>query len=117
MEENDVIREYVAGGPKQYALRFWSDREKKEKFLIKVRGFSIKHAASQDLNFESMRRLVHAMVQDGDKEKDPVILKFPQIVRNSDRSVTTKISQKVYYPVYNKRLLLPNFSTLPFGYC
>ena len=116
MAEDERILEFVSGGPKQYGIKYFSEQEQKEKTIVKVRGFSLKHKASKDLNFDSMKRLVQSMVKKtGDNT--PVTLTFPQIVRDSDKNVKTKIAQKVYAPVYNKRVYLSDYGTLPYGFC
>jgi len=40
------ITEFVSGGPKHYAHKVWSSNDQQEKISIKVKGFSINHAAA-----------------------------------------------------------------------
>lgn len=83
--------------------------------VMKIRGISLDSDAERILNFESMKRLVLALVNQQDMD-DFVIVKFLQIVRTKDHRVISRVTSKRYKPVFNKRRLLENFDSLPFGY-
>jgi len=106
--------ELIAAGPKQYAYRVRT-AEGKEEIVLKLRGFSLSYNNGQKLHLAEMRRMVTAMVKQTDNNQS-VTLIYPTIVRNPDRSIVTKTATKVYRPVYSKRRILPDFSTLPYGY-
>lgn len=108
------ITEFVSGGPKHYAYKVWSTKEKKEKVSMKVKGFRITQDISAELNFETLRQKVHAFVKDQDRQE--TIIRIQRIERNAERQVVTVIRKKVYRVTYDKRVILPDFSTLPYGF-
>ncbi len=70
--------------------------------------------SEKHLNFDGMVNIVHNYVLDGKKDSCTVVQR--RIERMSDRNVVTKFMKKTYKMVYDKRVILSDFSTLPFGY-
>jgi len=81
---------------------------------FQVKGFTLNHAASRLINFESQRRLIHRFVEDGVQEK--LEIREDAIRRLADHQIVTKVVKKRYQVVFNKRRVLRDFSTLPYGY-
>ena len=118
MGPEDVILSFISGGAKQYGIKYRTGKGD-VKTIVKARGFSRAYYAALDLNYAAMERLVGGMVRGSEdwEETRPVTLRFDQIGRDQQRRVFTKAVEKTYAPVFNKRVLFPDYSTLPFGYC
>ena len=107
------ILEFVAGGPKQYGY-LYQDKNGKQGTVLKIRGFHLDRSAKESLNYERLREMVEHYVKTGAKETETI--GFRQIAALKDRTVVTRWAKKTYKVVYKKRQVLPDFSTLPFGY-
>ncbi len=83
--------------------------------FFQCRGFTLSYAAGKHINLQTMRRKVKDYVQN--HVNDPITIVQPRIRKNRERQVTTRLEAKKYSVVYTKRRLLPDFSTLPYGYC
>ncbi len=106
--------EFVGAGPKNYALRIVNDAGE-ENFIVKVRGIPLTAQNSQKVHFASMRRMVQAFVRSGRKEElDLVYRRVAE--RTSDNQLVTKLIRKKYRVVYDKRRVLGNYYTVPFGF-
>lgn len=112
--EGSYIKEFVSGGPKHYGYRFWSAKSQKECVVVKVKGFRIDHQTSAIVNFENMRRMVEMYVKNGCQEETEVLI--PRIERNKDCQLRTIYRKKRYRIVYDKRILLDNYSSVPYGF-
>jgi len=88
-------------------------KDGKEVYEIKVKGFKIDSQAGQKLNFETMKGIVTAFARSKKSEKVTLVLKTFQ--RTKDRKVLTRYQKKDYQAVYDKRVLFPDCSTLPYG--
>ena len=103
------IIEFVSCGPKNYAFKLNSGQ-----VLCKVRGFTLNYHASQVLNFESMKESLFSWIKKEPSEK--VVVKT-EIRRNKHSTkVYNQEIEKHYNVVYDKRRILPNLFTVPFGY-
>lgn len=97
-----------SGGPKNYAYETMSG-----KTCCKIRGFTLNFRNSQSLNFESIKRLVCEM----DTSTTIPLLNPAKITREAKRrKVINKQERKLYRLVYNKRVIQPDLTTLPYGY-
>jgi len=97
-----------------FYLQVWSTKDNKEKVEIKVKGFRIDHETSAIVNFENLKRKVQLYVKDGCREETTVLI--PRIERTKNQQLTTVYRKKVYRITYDKRIILPDFSTVPYGY-
>ena len=103
------IEEFVSCGPKNYSYKVNTGQ-----VICKVRGFSLNHKNSQVLNFQSMKEALFAW-----KSKKPldIITIKTEIVRDKhEPKVINRSVSKHYGVVYDKRKILPDFTTLPFGF-
>ena len=103
------IEEFVSCGPKNYSFKVNTGE-----VVCKVRGFSLNYSSSLILNFESMKEALLAWKMNKPKE---LITVKTEICRSKDnRAVFNKKIAKHYGVVYDKRVVRPDFTTVPFGY-
>lgn len=103
------ITEFVSGGPKNYAYKFWSTMEQKEKVCCKVKGISLTLEVQKTVNFDSIKEMV--LTPD-----EPVYIVAKHIERTAEHEVVTKNIKKRYQPNSTKRKFLEDHSSEPFGY-
>lgn len=131
LDSGDYITEFVSGGPKNYAYTTFKGKQ-----TCKIRGFSLNYQNSKLLNFESVSDCVanidpnhpqtHKSIKrkrtDTDDEEEPqakiIATHNPsKITRDKyDHIIFNKSETKKYRVVYDKRVVLSNFDTVPFGY-
>jgi hypothetical protein len=105
------ITTFISGGPKNYCYKTSTG-----KVETKVRGITLNCSAQQKVNFDVIRSLVylHAKCNVTGKVKVDIPLK---ITRNAkDKNIETKRMKKDYKIVYDKRLIIDDYKTLPYGY-
>lgn len=96
------------GGPKNYTFT-----TAKGETCCKVRGFSLNYKNSDIINFESMRELITTQ----ESVKFLTIETERKIcVEGKCRKVFNRKETKKYRTVYDKRILVKNFKTFPFGF-
>lgn len=107
--DGDVILEFASAGPKNYAYRTLGGKE-----VCKVRGFTLNHANSAIINFNSVKRLiVNHQTEPGQK----LTTTGTRITRDRDRSIIyNRVENKDYRMVYTKRRILANLNTVPYGF-
>ena len=108
------IEEFVSGGPKNYCYKVRKP-DGKYAHVAKIHGFSLNYHAASKLNMKNMKRKVMEFIRNGQSSKTTVTQ--AQIVRSRNRDVYTKDTPKDYGVNYDKRWLLPDGSTLPYGTC
>lgn len=111
---NSYIKEFVSGGPKHYSFKVHCGKDQSERIITKVKGFKLSFNTAAQINFERLRDNVHAFVQDHNRNETNVLIQ--RIERTQDRKVITVIRKKVYRITYTKRVIKPDFSTVPYGY-
>ena len=108
--EGHWITEFVSCGPKNYGYKLNSGE-----YTCKIRGFSLNYTASKILNFESMKKTLFDWYEQ--KERDKLVTVTTEIRRKKHAPmVYTQIISKKYDVVYDKRQILNDYSTTPFGY-
>ena len=106
-KDGNYIREFVSAGPKNYAYQLDSG-----KTFCKIKGFTVNFIASQKLNFHSMKELVL-----NKKLDEKISVEQNTFIRDkSNWSIRTEVINKLYRLVYDKRILLEDFTTLPYGF-
>lgn len=105
------ITEFVSCGPKNYSYRINSGQ-----VVCKVRGFSLNHRNSQVVNFESMKDSLFAWKED--KPMNQLLTVKTEILRSKFRNpvVYSRIVSKHYGVVYDKRVVMNDYTSKPFGY-
>ena len=103
------IEEFVSCGPKNYTYRLNTGE-----VVCKVRGFSLNHKSSLIINFESMKKSLYSWMNN---EPHSLITVKTEVRRSKTESVVyNTIVSKKYSVVYDKRRVLPDFTTKPYGY-
>ena len=109
-QEGHWITEFVSCGPKNYSFKLNTGE-----VVCKVRGFSLNYRNSQIVNFQSMKETLFSWM----KQEDPKLVTITtEICRHKygDPMLYTRDVEKKYSVVYNKRRVLDDFTTLPYGY-
>jgi hypothetical protein len=101
------ITTFVSGGPKNYAYETSTD-----KTVCKVRGITLNYRTQQHVNFDVMSD----MVRGEGPEKVTVNIPYKINRDTKEKSVKTRSENKDYRIVYNKRVIVNNFDTLPYGF-
>ena len=105
LDADDHITEFVSTGPKAYAYK-----TRLGNTTTKLKGFTLNHMNSQQVNFEAMKKLV----MDGGCV---TTVNPSKICRNTVKSIIYSVhEEKVYRMVYDKRVIQTDHSTLPYGY-
>ena len=76
-----------------------------------VKGFALNHTSSQVVNYDSIKEIV---TQEPDKKLEVEQLKFSRDKLNWN--ITTDVVNKLYGMTYDKRVLIDNFETVPYGF-
>ena len=109
------ITEFVSAGPKNYGYKVYDPILKNESTFVKIRGFTLNRQASRCINFEKLREMVQAYVQQ--KQDDVVQVPTTLIAKKKiGPTVVTQLRNKLYSVIYNKRNICSDFTTLPYGY-
>ena len=103
------IEEFVSCGPKNYSFRVNTGE-----IVCKVRGFFLNYKSSLILNFESMKEALVAWKRN---EKKELVTVKTELVRDKYKpKVFNRVISKHYGVVYDKRKVLPDFTSIPFGF-
>ena len=104
--DGKYIVEFISAGAKNYA-KLLNDGTSE----CVVKGFTLSHIASLEINFDSMKNLV---LNESNKS---LFVNQTKITRNKRNwFLNTCEIEKTYSMVYDKRILLDDFTTLPYGY-
>ncbi|EFP11464.1 hypothetical protein CRE_20105 [Caenorhabditis remanei] len=112
-ELDGKMTEFVSLGPKTYCYKDLSNNE--EKIVRKAKGITINAKVEKRLSFETMKHMVEEVV----KNIPRTTLNLPQHImyRDNNHRVYSRNIVKEFKYTFNKRRLLTDGSTLPFGYC
>jgi len=110
---NAFISEFVSAGPKNYGYRI-SNQEVELKTALKIRGFRMNNRAADLLKLEVVKNMVFDFVKNC--TVSTIDIPYSQITRDKDRNVLTKPVNMKYRVVYDKRIVLSDFTTIPYGY-
>ena len=103
--EGSEIVEFVSAGPKNYSYKLDTGITH-----LKVKGFDLNFKASQKIDFEKIKHIVQ-------NPDETVTIHQSNIKRDKNNwTVHTNNVEKIYRLVYDKRIILPNLETIPFGY-
>ena len=105
------ITVFASGGLKNYCYKTSGGKTE-----VKVRGITLDCTARQKVNFESIWELVSLPAKCGVTGTVSMDIPF-RITRNTrTKEIQTKRMKKVYRVVYNKRVIIDDYKTLPYGY-
>ncbi|KAJ8909914.1 hypothetical protein NQ315_014921 [Exocentrus adspersus] len=101
------ITEFVSGGPKNYAYKYFDAKDNEEKVVCKVKGIALNYAASQLVNFDTIKKMILTPA-------DPVYITSKNIRRTNEYEAVTRDETRMYKPLSMKKMLLgrSHFSTL-----
>jgi hypothetical protein len=103
------IVEFLSAGPKNYTYKTDVGTTK-----CKVRGFTLNKTNSAIINFDSMKDIVTAPKG---SNANRTVIDRSKITRHKTKSIIYNRPQsKKYQMVYDKRVLLPNYETRPYGF-
>lgn len=104
------IAEFVSCGAKNYAYKLNTGE-----VVCKVRGFCLNYSGSKVINLTSMTRALESFKN---KEEPPSMITVSTMIlrKKMQGIVYSKSVPKHYGMVYNKRILLDDYTTVPYGY-
>ena len=119
LDKDVYISKFACCGAKNYSYEIMFPSQKKVEYVCKVKGLTLNFQTENLVNFNTMKSLVQDYVNVSKNCSEQKILQIPQMRFNVSRfnDVFTSYTEKSYKLVYNKRRLVENFGTLPFGYC
>ncbi|VDI47708.1 Hypothetical predicted protein [Mytilus galloprovincialis] len=104
-EEGHIV-EFVCGGPKNYAYRTLTSE------TCKVKGFTLNFVNSNIVNFDAIKSMIAR-----DRSACKILTNPSKIIRLATHSkIYSREENKKYCITYNKRVLLDNYDTIPYGY-
>ncbi len=109
--KGDHITVFASGGPKNYCYQ--TNAGKTE---TKVRGITLDCTARQKVNFDVIRALVYLRTKCQVTGQVSVDIPFRITRNNKTKEIVTKRMKKDYRIVYDKRVIVDNYKTLPYGY-
>ena len=108
-EPGELITEFISTGPKCYGYKTSSGKE-----VCKVRGFTLNYKNAKIINFDSVKHLVVNYNTDPNAHVD---IQNDNIVRDKlQHKLYNRHEIKKYKMVYTKRVIQPDFNTLPYGF-
>jgi hypothetical protein len=109
--DGDHITTFISGGPKNYAYHTANGKSE-----TKVRGITLNHTTLQKINPDVIRSLVYLHTGCNSQAKVTIDIPF-KITRNrKEKNIVTKRMKKDYRIVYDKRVIVDNYRTLPYGF-
>ena len=107
------ITEFVSCGAKSYSFKVSDGSE-----VCKVKGFTLNYRNSLSINFDVMKDMVsNQQIQNNDNLKKVAIVNDRKINRDKKNNIIfNRREVKMFKVVYTKRVVLPDLSTLPYGY-
>ena len=112
--EGKHVVEFCSTGPKCYSLLFNDNSQ-----LTKIRGFTLNHRNSMSINFDVMKNmLLNQDIQNcTDDELYTYTVNPSKISRDKKRNIIyNKTELKRFKAVFTKRVIMPDLTTLPYGY-
>ena len=105
------ITTFISGGPKNYCYKTSTN-----KVETKIRGITLNCTAMQKVNFDVIRSLVylHAKCNVTGQVTVDIPLKITRNTRT--KNIETKRMRKDYRIVYDKRFIVDDYKTLPYGF-
>ncbi|XP_062566722.1 uncharacterized protein LOC134229029 [Saccostrea cucullata] len=103
--DGDHITKFMSAGPKNYGFRTDKGTE-----TLKCKGITFNHRTSQLVCPETLEKMLKGEIEE-------VKVPYPsKIQRTRDYEVVNKPSEKTVRIVYDKRQIVENYNTLPYGY-
>ena len=109
MPDNRII-EFVTGGPKKYAYKIAKPDKDGHTTICKVRCITLNYRNSLTINFDTIKDIVINNRDDVKTVRDDF-----KITRDHKR-LSTVHQDKDYRIVFDKRVLMQDYSTRPYGF-
>ncbi|XP_051811557.1 uncharacterized protein LOC127536113 isoform X1 [Acanthochromis polyacanthus] len=112
LPEEDFITEFVSGGPKCYAYC-----TKRGKTQVKCKGVTLNVKNAAVVTHESLKGLVQSFLTNQNQQQQHVITEVETVRRDKKKfHLKNDTVHKKVKVVYNKRRVMPDYTTLPYGY-
>jgi hypothetical protein len=99
------IVDWLSTGPKSYCYKTNTD-----KVVCKIKGFTLNYETSKKIDSNSINNIL-------EKKGSKISIQYHRITRDTKtKELLNKIETKEFGFVYDKRVILENFDTIPFGY-
>ena len=105
------ITTFISGGPKNYCYKTSSN-----KIETKIRGITLNCTARQKVNFDVIRALVYLHAKCNITGQVTVDIPFKITRDTKTKDIKTKRMKKDYRIVYDKRVIIDDYKTIPYGY-
>ena len=115
-EEPDAyITKFISCGPKNYCYEVFYPISKTKKYFCKVKGLTLNFKTKYIVNFDTMKQHVDEFIKENTNNltQDVPQMKF-KVSKYSD--IHTCYTTKKYRLVYEKRKVLTDYRTRPFGF-
>lgn len=111
------ISHFISAGPKAYCILIKSstDADAELKKILKLKGFPQTVALEENLNFVSLRDQIQQYIKD-QKNAIAIPVDYIHLTRTSKHEMLTLKTTKNFTVTYDKRIILPDATTLPRGY-
>ncbi|CAO4385894.1 unnamed protein product [Caenorhabditis nigoni] len=114
-ELTGTMSEFASLGPKTYVYKEMKSNGE-EKITVKAKGITLNSQVEKLVTFDKMKAMVNEVLENV-TPRTTLLLPQHVMTRDKDHKVYSKNIQKSFKYTFNKRRLLPDGSTLPFGYC
>ncbi|CAL2039315.1 unnamed protein product [Caenorhabditis brenneri] len=113
-EVDGTMTDFVSLGPKTYCYKEMLGADK-EKIVRKAKGICLNTQADKLISFEAMKKMVEEVLRN---EAERTVQQIPQFTMKRDHNhrVYSCDIKKSFKYTFNKRIVLNDGSTLPYGY-
>ena len=108
---DNSIECFATGGPKNYAYKLLKPDKEGNLTCCKISGITLSNKNSLELNFETVKDMVRG------ENKSVTITDEHKIRRNiKTADIITCVEENDYRKVFDKRVLMDDFTTFPYGF-
>jgi hypothetical protein len=105
-KDGNYIKEFSSTGAKSYGYVLDTG-----KATCTVKGVTFNYQACEKLNYQSLKHIVCR-----NQNEKIVVPQYKFFRKKHHWTVSTGVQNKVFRFTFDKRILLPNYSTIPYGY-
>lgn len=110
LKKDEHIKLWVSTGPKSYHYK-----TNLGKNITKIKGFTLNYQNLEKLNGDTMLKLIKENMNE--LKHSFVDLSYNTITRDTKtKNLVNKLETKKFKFEYDKRVILPNYDTVPYGY-